>query len=159
MIITIAFSSSCPNIPYISRGKLDISTYLFTYIPSIYLTTHKKFIYIYLYLYLSNYTMIRFFLLQNKQGKTRLSKWFVPMPEETERLKLENDINRIISQRGKGYTNFVEFQNIKLIYRRYAGLYFVYGVDINENELMMMETIHLFVELLDQYFSNVCEVR
>jgi hypothetical protein len=22
-----------------------------------------------------------------------------------------------------------------------------------------METIHLFVELLDQYFSNVCEVR
>ncbi len=103
--------------------------------------------------------MIRFFLLQNKQGKTRLSKWYVPMPEENERLKLENDINRIISQRGKGYTNFVEFQNIKLIYRRYAGLYFVYGVDINENELMMMETIHLFVELLDQYFSNVCEVR
>ncbi len=103
--------------------------------------------------------MIRFFLLQNKQGQTRLSKWYVPMPEEGERLKLESEINKIVTQRGKGFTNFVEFQNIKLIYRRYAGLHFVFGVDINENELMMMETIHLFVELLDQYFSNVCEVR
>ena len=29
---------------------------------------------------------------------------------------------------------------------------------MNENELLLMETIHLFVELLDQYFSNVCEL-
>jgi AP-2 complex subunit sigma-1 len=47
---------------------------------------------------------------------------------------------------------------MKLIYRRYAGLYFVFGVDVTDNELLLMETIHLFVELLDQYFSNVCEV-
>lgn len=51
-----------------------------------------------------------------------------------------------------------QFQNIKVVYRRYAGLYFVFGVDITDNELLLMETIHLFVELLDQYFSNVCEV-
>mgnify|MGYP005994159799 FL=1 len=31
-------------------------------------------------------------------------------------------------------------------------------MDVNENELLLMETIHLFVELLDQYFSNVCEL-
>ena len=29
---------------------------------------------------------------------------------------------------------------------------------MNDNELLLMETIHLFVELLDQYFSNVCEL-
>lgn len=45
-----------------------------------------------------------------------------------------------------------------MIYRRYAGLYFVFGVDVADNELLLMETIHLFVELLDQYFSNVCEL-
>jgi AP-2 complex subunit sigma-1 len=102
--------------------------------------------------------MIRFFLLQNKQGKTRLSKWYVTPPEEVERSKLESDINRVVSARIRGNTNFVEYQNYKLIYRRYAGLYFVFGVDITDNELLLMETIHLFVELLDQYFSNVCEL-
>lgn len=30
---------------------------------------------------------------------------------------------------------------------------------MTDNELLLMETIHLFVELLDEYFSNVCEVR
>ena len=26
------------------------------------------------------------------------------------------------------------------------------------NELLLMETIHLFVELMDHFFSNVCEL-
>ncbi len=34
----------------------------------------------------------------------------------------------------------------------------MFGADASDNELLLMETIHLFVELLDQYFSNVCEV-
>ena len=29
---------------------------------------------------------------------------------------------------------------------------------MNDNELVYLESIHLFVELLDQYFSNVCEL-
>jgi AP-2 complex subunit sigma-1 len=29
---------------------------------------------------------------------------------------------------------------------------------VGDNELLLMETIHLFVELLDQYFNNVCEL-
>jgi hypothetical protein len=52
--------------------------------------------------------MIRFFLLQNKQGKTRLSKWYQTAPDDLERVKLEADVHRIISMRGRGYTNFVE---------------------------------------------------
>jgi AP-2 complex subunit sigma-1 len=47
---------------------------------------------------------------------------------------------------------------MKLIYRRYAGLFFCFGVDVTDNELLLMESIHLFVEILDQYFSNVCEL-
>ena len=31
-------------------------------------------------------------------------------------------------------------------------------MDITDNELSYLETIHLFVELLDSYFSNVCEL-
>jgi len=45
-----------------------------------------------------------------------------------------------------------------VVYRRYAGLFFSVGVDTDENELALMELIHLFVEVLDQYFGNVCEL-
>jgi hypothetical protein len=52
-----------------------------------------------------------------------------------------------------------QYQSFKLIYRRYAGLYFIMGSDVDDNELLLMETIHLFVELLDQFFGNVTEVH
>ena len=52
----------------------------------------------------------------------------------------------------------IQYQNYKLIYRRYAGLYFSMGVDVTDNELAYLESIHLFVELLDEFFRNVCEL-
>ena len=39
---------------------------------------------------------------------TRLSKWYITPPEDTERVKMEADINRIIILRDKNHTNFVE---------------------------------------------------
>lgn len=71
--------------------------------------------------------MIRFFLLQNRQGKTRLSKWYVVPPDDSERAKMEADVNQVVVTRDRKFTNFVEYQHFKLIYRRYAGLYFVFG--------------------------------
>ena len=44
------------------------------------------------------------------------------------------------------------------MYRRYAGLFFTLCVDAEDNELSMLEFIHLFVEVLDQYFGSVCEL-
>lgn len=41
---------------------------------------------------------------------------------------------------------------------RYAGLFFSFCVDMNDNELSILEFIHLFVEVLDGYFGNVCEL-
>lgn len=52
----------------------------------------------------------------------------------------------------------MQHQSYKLIYRRYAGLYFSMGVDVTDNELAYLESIHLFVELLDEFFRNVCEL-
>jgi hypothetical protein len=47
-----------------------------------------------------------------------------------------------------------------VIYRRYASLYFIIGIDIDEeiNELSLLEFIHNMVETLDKYFENVCEL-
>jgi len=101
--------------------------------------------------------MIHFILLQNRQGKTRLSKWYSPF-EHNEKLKLQDEVHRLVTKRTKRFTNFIEFRNYKIIYRRYAGLYFSYCVDVNDNELAYLESIHLFVELLDKFFSSVCEL-
>lgn len=43
-----------------------------------------------------------------------------------------------------------------MIYRRYASLYFVCGVTVDENELNALEIVHRYVESLDEHFGNVC---
>jgi len=84
-----------------------------------------------------------------------------------------------LSVRDAKHTNFVEFRNFKIIYRRYAGLYFCICVDVTDNNLFYLEAIHNFVEVismafwnmhfnsvililyqkvLNEYFHNVCEL-
>ncbi|KAL3642096.1 hypothetical protein CASFOL_012911 [Castilleja foliolosa] len=106
---------------------------------------------------LSSSKMIRFILLQNRQGKTRLAKYYIPL-EESEKHKVEYEVHRLVVNRDPKFTNFVEFRTHKVIYRRYAGLFFSLCVDITDNELAYLESIHLFVEILDHFFSNVCEL-
>ncbi len=41
---------------------------------------------------------------------------------------------------------------------RYASLYFIVGIDNGDNELLTLEIIHRYVEVLDKWFLNVCEL-
>ena len=101
--------------------------------------------------------MIHFVLLQNRQGKTRLAKWYTPYPTDEKR-DIEVEIHRMVTTRDQKFTNFIEWSNYKIVYRRYAGLFFSLCIDTNDNELAYLESIHLFVELLDSFFGNVCEL-
>jgi len=101
--------------------------------------------------------MIRYILIMNRQGKVRTSRWFVPY-EDDEKKQLALEVHRLVNSRHGKFTNFIEFRNHKIVYRRYAGLYFSLGVDTDENELAAFEMIHLLVEVLDSYFGNVCEL-
>ncbi len=40
--------------------------------------------------------------------------------------------------------------------KRYASLYFCCSIDPEDNELLTLEVIHRYVELLDKYFGSVC---
>lgn len=40
----------------------------------------------------------------------------------------------------------MKYKQWKLVYRRYAGLFFTVCVDANDNELAYLEAIHLLVE-------------
>lgn len=54
--------------------------------------------------------------------------------------------------------NFLDYKDKKLVYKRYASLFFVMGIGKEDNELMTLEMIHQYVEVLDKYFGNVCEL-
>ncbi|OMP81459.1 AP-2 complex subunit sigma [Diplodia seriata] len=102
--------------------------------------------------------VLSFILIQNRQGKTRLAKWYAPYSSLTSGFLRQ--IHRLIAPRDqKHQSNFVEFRNTsKIVYRRYAGLFFCACVDTNDNELAYLEAIHFFVEVLDAFFGNVCEL-
>ncbi|EPQ04849.1 AP-1 complex subunit sigma-1A [Myotis brandtii] len=54
--------------------------------------------------------------------------------------------------------SFLEWRDLKVVYKRYANLYFCCTIEGQDNELMTLELIHRYVELLDKSFGNVCEL-
>ncbi|KAL0478769.1 AP-4 complex subunit sigma [Acrasis kona] len=101
--------------------------------------------------------MIEFVLLVNKQGQTRLAQ-YTNFKSINERTSLEGEVVRKCLGRNEDQCSFLEYMNYKLIYRRYASLFFIVGVDNQENELAILEFIHCLVETFDKYFENVCEL-
>lgn len=49
-------------------------------------------------------------------------------------------------------------EDIRIIYRHYATLYFVFIVDEQESELGISDLIQVFVESLNHCLENVCEL-
>ena len=75
--------------------------------------------------------MIHFILMVNKQGQTRLAQYFFDISMK-ERITLEGELVRKCLSRGSGKSSFLEHEGYKIIYRRYASLYFIVGVDADE---------------------------
>ena len=91
----------------------------------------------------------------------RLVRWFELSANEAQKTQdVIVQIYRLISSRDhKHQSNFVEFSDsTKLVYKRYAGLFFVMGVGLQDEEPIYLSHIHLFVEVLDAFFGNVCEL-
>ncbi|KAM4691000.1 AP-4 complex subunit sigma-1 [Rhinophrynus dorsalis] len=101
--------------------------------------------------------MIKFFLIVNKQGQTRLSRYYERL-EVQRRTLLESEVIKLCLSRSKDQCSFIEYKDLKLVYRQYAALFIVVGIDDSENEMAVFELIHNFVEVLDKYFSRVSEL-
>ena len=90
----------------------------------------------------------------SRQGKLRLSKWFVTL-DLKEKNKIQKQLVQKILSRKQKMCNFLEYKDKKIVYRRYASLYFITCIDQDDNELITLEIIHRYVEILDKYFGNV----
>jgi len=101
--------------------------------------------------------MIQFLLLISRQGKVRLTKWYTAYQRKDKERYIQ-EVSSMVLARPKKMCNFLEWKDGKLIYKRYASLYFVAFCDKEDNELCALEIIHHFVEILDRYFGNVCEL-
>ncbi|XBW37749.1 hypothetical protein QEN19_003331 [Hanseniaspora menglaensis] len=113
---------------------------------------------------------LQYMILLSKTGKVRCIRWF---GEYTSREKqiLSKDVIDLVLSRNTKESNIIEYDMTsvtsnkrpnghRVMYKRYASLYFVAGIDDSDtcNELLILESIHRFVETLDKYFGNVCEL-
>jgi AP-1 complex subunit sigma 1/2 len=101
--------------------------------------------------------MIHLMLLVNRQGKIRLMKWYDSYLV-SERQKYIKELSVMVIGRSARLSNVIEWNNYKIIYKRFASLYFITLCDKEENELIILELLQHFVECLDRYFGNVCEL-
>lgn len=105
---------------------------------------------------------IQFILCFNKQGIVRLVRWYdrIESPKHPKTQDYIGSIYRVLSSKDhKNQSNFVDFTDqTKLVYKRFAGLYFVMGIDKSDEEAIYLAHIQLFVEILDAFFGNVCEL-
>ncbi|EGW30905.1 uncharacterized protein SPAPADRAFT_62819 [Spathaspora passalidarum NRRL Y-27907] len=108
--------------------------------------------------------MIHSVLIFNNDGLPRLMKFYTQVDIPTQRLLLQQ-VHQLISVRTPQECSFItppslleDVEDIKVIYRHYATLYFVFIVDDQESELGILDLIQVFVECLDKCFTNVCEL-
>ncbi|KAI0028845.1 Adaptor protein complex sigma subunit [Vararia minispora EC-137] len=116
--------------------------------------------------------MIHSVIIFNTSGVPRLTKFYSPIHKSPQ--ALVQRIYQLISTRATRLCNFLdapeleeflargsageEQEKLRVVYRSYATLHFVFVVDASESELGILDLIQVFVESLDRAFENVCEL-
>uniref|UniRef100_A0A8C5RPT4 Adaptor related protein complex 1 subunit sigma 1 n=1 Tax=Laticauda laticaudata TaxID=8630 RepID=A0A8C5RPT4_LATLA len=97
---------------------------------------------------------MRFMLLFSRQGKLRLQKWYLATSDKDKK-KTVRELMQVVLARKPKMCSFLEWRDLKVVYKRYASLYFCCAIEGQDNELITLELIHRYVELLDKYFGSV----
>ncbi|KAJ6028751.1 hypothetical protein N7540_004327 [Penicillium herquei] len=97
---------------------------------------------------------ISYLILLSRQGKVRLAKWFTTLSPK-EKAKIIKDVTQLVLSRRTRMRISIDS---KVVYRRYASLFFIAGCSSTDNELITLEVVHRYVEQMDKYYGNVCEL-
>ncbi|KAG6432922.1 hypothetical protein SASPL_104513 [Salvia splendens] len=103
--------------------------------------------------------MIRGVIIMNDQGKPRLIKFYEFQPPEKQQ-ELVRSIYRVLCSRAENVSNFIKADSlfgpdVRLVYKTFATLYFVFIFDKSENELAVIDLMQVFVETLNKCFREV----
>jgi AP-1 complex subunit sigma 1/2 len=75
---------------------------------------------------------IQFMFLLSRQGKIRLTKWYQTISQK-EKAKVMRELTTLILGRRAKMCNVLEYKDIKIVYRRYASLFFIMGIEQGDN--------------------------
>lgn len=112
----------------------------------------------------TSFIMIKGIIIVNNHGKPRLVKFYQSVESESVQQSVIRRVFQQVAARPDSFCNYLEGtipewgEHIKLIYRHYATLYFVFAVDQQESDLGILDLIQVFVESLDKCFESVCEL-
>ncbi|ODV87904.1 hypothetical protein CANARDRAFT_26088 [[Candida] arabinofermentans NRRL YB-2248] len=108
--------------------------------------------------------MIHSVLIVNNKGTPRLIKFYTQVDIQTQQLLLQQ-VYQLVIKRSDSQCSFLtppplleNYPDIKVIYRHYATLYFVFIVDQQESELGILDLIQVFVQVLNTCFKDVSEL-
>ncbi|ETB62072.1 hypothetical protein, variant 8 [Plasmodium yoelii 17X] len=107
--------------------------------------------------------MIKGVLIINTNGKPRFLRFYDGSSHERQQL-ITKKIHEIIIKRSTDESCcFIENEelfgmDVKVVYRHFATLFFVFIIDSMESELGILDLIQVFVQVLDVNFENVCEL-
>mmetsp|Transcript_32280 Transcript_32280/g.55811 ORF Transcript_32280/g.55811 Transcript_32280/m.55811 type:complete len:148 (-) Transcript_32280:1862-2305(-) len=103
--------------------------------------------------------MIKAVVIINTSGKARLTRFFDDFTDSKD--EIIKKLFAACARKGEQCCNFIEdnvLPGYKIVYRKYATLYFVFVVDDAESELGVLDLMQVYVEVLDKCFENVCEL-
>jgi len=77
---------------------------------------------------------------------------------QQEKQRVTKELTAIVPLRKSKMCNVLEYKDSKLVYRRYASLFFIACIGNDDNELLALEVIQRYVEVMDKIYGNVCEL-
>lgn len=109
--------------------------------------------------------MIHAVMIFNNDCAPRLVKFYKPISVDQQQ-QLLKQIHQLVRQRNESQSSFLTVpsllqttsKDVRVIYRHFATLYFVFVVDSSESELGILDLIQVFVQVLNRCFRDVCEL-
>lgn len=73
--------------------------------------------------------MIYAFFLMSRHGRSRLTKWYSESMTQREKQRFLKELNQLVLTRKPDMCNFLTFREFKVVFKKYASLYFIAVVD------------------------------
>lgn len=101
---------------------------------------------------------VQFVLCMNTNAEIRTEKWYSQTSMSERGPIIGNVYKTVISHVQKERTSVIPFEfKYKLVFKQYDSLFVIIGILENDNELLYLECIKVFMNVMNLHFNSVCE--